>query len=850
MTIVQRQQATGIVASSTLPALISVFALLTWFAVFPGSARCDQRVDYVDDIKPIFTRHCIRCHGVKEQESGLRLDAAKAVLRGGDTGPAVTAGAADKSLLLRVVRGTDERIERMPPEGPPLSADEIRLLTRWVTDGAKGPDENEILEIEQSQHWAFRAPETGPLPTVEQEGWVTNPIDRFVLEKLRTQRIQPSRSATRATLIRRLSFDLRGLPPTLEEVDDFQSDTRPAAYERLVDRMLASPAYGERWGRHWLDLARYADSNGYTRDFAREIWKYRDWVIQAFNADQPFDQFTIEQLAGDMLPDAAVEQQIATGFHRNTLINEEGGTDQEQFRVDAVADRVATTGVVYLGLTLGCARCHAHKYDPISQREYYQIFAFLDDCDEPSIETPAAWQVERGDLEQRQQIRDEIAGLEQQLEAQREAFEAGQTVWEKSLTPDFRSKLPGPTQEALMKLLSERSDDQKKLVEDVYKKSDDARQAFPLVDQIEQLRLSEPKIPTTLVLARREQPRETFIHRRGNFLDPGARVQPGVPAVLHDLPADEEPDRLTFARWLVADENPLTARVVVNRFWQQFFGRGIVETENDFGTQGSRPSHPKLLDWLAIEFIKREWSVKSLHRLIVTSSTYKQSSAVRDDLQELDPQNYLLARQSRLRLEAETIRDATLAAAGRLSNTIGGPSVHPPQPDGVFDFTQDPKPWPTEMGDDRYRRGMYTHFWRSSPYPALIVFDAPDGNVTCTRRVRSNTPLQALTLANDIQFVECAVALAEDLMQSTQPGLSRRAVWLFRRCLARQPKPAELDRLVRFVRQQKANYEQNVEAATSFLGAADDSTSKRVELAAWSATARVLMNLDEFITRE
>ena len=809
-----------------------------------------EEVNFLRHVKPILAKHCTKCHGPTKQESGLRLDVAGGVLRGGDSGPAVVANAPDKSRLLQVVKGKDEEVGRMPPKGPGLSASEIRLLSDWVQQGASAPADDKV-PARASQHWSFQAPRLAALPAVDRAAWITNPIDTFVLAKLAAADLAPSPPADRATLIRRLSLDLRGLPPTPAEVGLFLSDSQSGAYERLVDRMLASPGYGERWGRHWLDLARYADSNGYTRDFAREIWKYRDWVIEAINGDLPFDQFTIQQYAGDMLPEATEPQRIATGFHRNTLINEEGGTDQEQFRVDAVADRVATTGVVYLGLTLGCARCHVHKYDPVSQREYYQVFAFLNNCDEPQLETPYTWQVERGDLERRREIRESIKGLEEQLEQKRADFEAQQIVWETALTPDFKSKLPGPTQEALMKRLSERDDAQKKLVEDVFKKSDEARRAFPLVDQIEQLRNSEPKIPSTMVLEERGERRSTHIHRRGNFLDEGARVQPGVPSVLHPLPAEvEQPTRLDFARWLVDRDNPLTPRVIVNRFWQRFFGRGIVETENDFGTQGAGPTHPGLLDWLALEFVRQDWSVKAIHRLIVTSSTYRQSSAQRPDLKEADPQNYLLARQTRMRMEAETIRDSALVAAGQLCRTIGGPSVYPPQPDGVFDFTQDQKPWNTERGEDRHRRGMYTYFWRSSPYPALIVFDAPNGNVTCTRRVRSNTPLQALTLANDVQFVECAQALAASVLSRASSGERERAELMFRRCLARGPQPLELSRLVEFVKQQTAVFGANERAAGELFDVPDHPADQLVRNAAWTAAARVLMNLDEFITRE
>ena len=706
-------------------------------------------------------------------------------------------------------------------------------------------------EAANRDHWAFQ-PVVRPVPpTVANSASVRNPIDRFILARLDAEGIAPSAPANRTTLIRRLSFDLRGLPPTLAEIDRFLADEGPNAYDRLVERMLAEPQYGERWGRHWLDLARYADSNGFTRDFARQIWRYRDWVIDAVNRDLSFDQFTLEQLAGDLLPDAILDQRIATGFHRNTLINEEGGTDAEQFRVDAVADRVATTGSVFLGLTLNCARCHDHKFDPISQREYYEFFAFLNNCDEPTIDAPTLNQITRGDLERRAAVQQKITAVERELADQRDALLEQQFVWEKSITPEQRTRLPGPVQEALMAAPDKRTKAQGGLLARRYKRTDAARKAFPLVDEIARLRASAPKIPTTMVLHKRKAPRESHVHKRGNFLDHGERVFPGVPAMLNPLRStSQDLDRLDLAAWIVDPANPLTARVIVNRFWQRFFGRGLVETENDFGTQGSLPSHPELLDWLASELIARRWSVKAIHRLIVTSATYRQASRFRADLATVDPDNRRLARQSRMRLEAEIIRDAALAVSGLLTEHLGGPGVFPPQPPGVFEFTQDPKPWNTATDADRYRRGMYTHFWRSSPYPALTVFDFPNSNVTCTRRVRSNTPLQALTLANDITFIECARQLAARVLDTATDDDMSRIRRVFRLCLGRLPGPEETRRVAELVDRQRAAFERDPQAAAGSIGAESSNEGATVERATWTAVARVLLNLDEFITRE
>ena len=794
------------------------------------AAEADEPVTYERDIKPLFAARCIQCHGPEKQENGLRLDAAGLALRGGDSGPAIVPHKAAESLIIEAVTGSSDTVSKMPPKGEPLSPDQISLLRRWIDAGAKAPVEAAVTRP-KSEHWAFQQPRRHSLPSVRHTTWPTGPIDSWVLARLEQEGIAPSAAAEQATLVRRAYLDLLGIPPSPEEVDAFAADTSPDAYERLIDRLLASPNYGERWGRHWLDLARYADSNGYTRDFGRSIWKYREWVINAVNRGQPFDEFTIDQLAGDMLPAATQDQLIATGFHRNTLMNEEGGTDQEQFRVEAVVDRVNTTGAVFLGLTVGCARCHTHKYDPITQAEYYQLFALLNNCDEPTIEVPSQRQIEGGDLARREEVRAEIKRLEEELEKQRPELEAKQREWEATVTPEQRGRLPGPVQIAFDMKFDKRDAANKATIEAHYKQLEVARQAIPVLQQIYELREQEPKIPTTMILRERSEMRETFVHKRGDFLDPGPKVRGDVPAVLPPLQsADGQADRLDFARWLVSRDNPLTPRVAMNRDWQKFFGRGLVETEDDFGTQGTPPTHPELLDLLALEFVGSGWDVKAMHRAIVTSSTYRQSSRQRSDLEEIDPQNKLLARQSRLRLDAEIVRDVALTAAGLLTRVIGGPSVFPPQPEGVFDFTQDAKPWQAATGGDRYRRGMYTHFWRSSPYPMLMAFDAPGGNVTCTRRIRSNTPLQSLTLANDQAFFECAQALAGRVLVDAADD-AHRARYAFRLCLSREPSAAELKQLITLLQAERA--------------AAPGSPSTT-----WTRICRVLLNLDETITRE
>ncbi|HVW03231.1 MAG TPA: PSD1 and planctomycete cytochrome C domain-containing protein, partial [Planctomycetaceae bacterium] len=604
----------------------------------------------------------------QKQKSGLRLDTAAALKEGGDSGSAIAEGKPAESLLIQAITGT-EGVAEMPPKEPRLTADQIAILKAWVAAGAKSPaDEDPAApaEIQKSTHWAFQPLNRPELPKVQRGEWVHTPIDAFILARLEQAGLAPSPEADRATLIRRLSLDLLGLLPSPAEVDAFVADESPDAYERLVDRLLESPHYGERWGRHWLDVARYADSNGFTRDMPRSIWKYRDWVIDALNRDLPFDEFTIEQMAGDLLPNATTEQKIATGFHRNTLINEEGGTDPEQFRIESVVDRVNTTGAAFLGLTVGCAQCHDHKYDPISQREYYQFFAFLNNADEPKLEVPTPEQLADHAFEKRAELRRQIAELDKDFKARAEEFAQDMLDWEKSLTEEQKKELPFEVLNVVNLAARDRNDDHKKLLTEYYKKLDAPRQKYPALEQIAVLRKQEPQFVSTMVLQERQQPRETFVHLRGDFLRHGAKVEPAVPRVLPPLVANEGPaNRLALARWLVSGENPLTPRVVMNRFWQKYFGRGLVETENDFGTQGTAPTHPELLDWLASEFIARKWSMKAMHRLLVTSAVYRQSSRSRVDAAEMDPENKLLARQMRLRLDAEIIRDAALSASDR-----------------------------------------------------------------------------------------------------------------------------------------------------------------------------------------
>ncbi len=823
------------------------FSILLLAVSFPGLLTAAEPIDYARDIQPILSKHCTSCHGAQKQRSSLRLDSVTAARMGGNSGPALNPGKSSTSRLIIAVRGGNEEVAAMPPKGPRLSSSEVALLRAWIDGGAPIPvdEKGNNTSNAASKHWAFQPIRKPSLPNVKNPSWCRNAIDRFILARLEKENIAPAPQADRITLLRRVFLDLIGLPPSLKDIEDFLNDKSPGAYERVVDRLLASPHYGERWGRHWLDLARYADSNGYSIDSPRSIWKYRDWVIDALNKDKPFDQFVIEQLAGDLLPQATMEQRIATGFHRNTQKNEEGGIDQEQFRVEAIVDRTNTTGTVFLGLTIGCCQCHDHKFDPITQREYYQLFAFFNSCDEPTIELPTPEQ-----LRKRQQVQSRIAELEKQLKTLDTATPERVAMWEGSLTPQSRAMLPAKVQAILAIAPNGRSFRQEQAVLTAYRNFEQVRHVIGglgqplnylaaahvqalltrklLEQKIAEIQKEMPEIPTTLVLEERKTPRMTNIHLGGDFLRKGAAVTPDVPHVLPSLERKERLTRLDLARWLVNGRNPLTARVAVNRYWQEFFGLGIVETENDFGTQGTPPSHPELLDWLASEFRDHGWSMKQMHRLIVTSATYRQSSRHRPELAAIDARNRLLARQNRLRLDAEVVRDVALSASGLLNPAIGGPSVYPPQPNGVYAFTQIPRNWQPSRGPDRYRRGLYTYFWRSAPHPDLTVFDAPDAVTTCTRRNRANTPLQALTLLNDQGFFEFSQALADRILREGPSDDRGRIAYVFRLCLGRLPTQREQQTLERLLRRQgetKAND-------------------------AWISVARVMLNLDEFITRE
>ena len=1008
----------------------------------PEAAK--KNVDFTRDVKPLFVKHCISCHGAKKSEGGLRLDRRKNALAGGDSGVSIIAGKSAKSRLISLVAGIDPD-NVMPPEGKRLSREEVAVLRAWVDQGARWPKDSD-RDNAASSHWSFRPVVRPAIPSVTNSAWTNNAVDAFVLARLDKRNISPSAEASRNTLIRRLSLDLLGLPPTPAEVDRFVDDSTAGAYSRLVERLLASPRFGERWGRHWLDKARYADSDGYEKDRPRpNAWRWRDWVINAINRDLRFDQFTVEQLAGDLLPDATDMQRLATAFHRQTLTNTEGGTDQEQFRVEACFDRLETTGTVWLGLTIGCARCHSHKYDPISQREYYQLFAFMNNGDELN-----GFDVPRSQTEYAKFVLDkarhdeQLAKLQMALKVEKGKLGPELTKWENEMWRELSSKptnsvkfhdpevisvssqngvsfrrlddgsylahgknpdkdtytiivatdikqisgfqldtladksLPakGPGRVkhgnfVLNEFEIYASDDQsfKKAskIELLTSRTDHAQKGFPvakavdsdpktgwavgrkygedhfaifttkiplatskktflkfvlkqehgtqhtigrfrirlrtgrepgesLPDNIRPILLANrdkrsaeqkkslldyyasihpiakeliarvashqkaaPKPPlmkVRVVVQRTKDPRTTFTLRRGDFLQPvkDARVKPAGLSILRPLESRHEKipaDRLDLAEWLVDPENSLTPRVVMNQMWSQLFGEGLVRTINDFGVRGEKPSHPQLLDWLASEFVRRDWSRKDMIRLIVNSATYRQSSAHRPQLAEIDPQNYLLSRQNRVRVEAEIIRDVTLAVAGVLSDKIGGPSVFPPMPPDVaaLSYANNFK-WNTSQGEDAFRRGMYTFFKRTAPHPNLNTFDCPDSNTTCVERRSSNTPLQALTTLNNQVFVDASRALARRVLSSKFSNDSDRLVFAYRLCVAREPSTDEQSRLAKFLAVGTKWFAGHTEDAEKLVGKPQAADITISENAVWVMTARIMLNLDEFITRE
>ncbi|QNN24621.1 DUF1549 domain-containing protein [Planctomycetales bacterium ZRK34] len=977
------------------------FTAALWIGMagsFAGAADAPgQRVDFVRDIQPILTEHCVKCHGPRKQEGGIRWDRKASPFVAADSGHVpIVPGEADAGVMVKMITGEGEK--RMPPaaEGKPLSPQSIDLIKRWIAQGADWPDGVDPTYDDLPRHWSFNPPKKPDLPPVQHAEQVRSPIDRFVLAKLESQGLSLSPRADRYTLIRRVSLDLTGLPPTPKQVDDFVNDQSPGAFERVVDRLLASPAYGERWARVWLDLARYADTQGYEKDNRRPgIWRYRDWLIKACNSDMPFDQFTIDQLAGDLLPNPTSDQLLATAFHRNTMTNTEGGTDDEEFRTAAVMDRIDTTGLVWMGLTVGCAKCHSHKYDPVTQREYYQLYAFFNQTadadrndDSPRQTFPTSEQNRRIS-----QLDEQIAALKDQLVTDTPELAAAMRQWssqqlsriddvprgrfvrveipgreaflslaevqvfsgEKNIAPDgkatqsstdysgpaklaidnttdgdyFNAKstthtkkekatwwevdlgqmhpidrivihnrtdgglhkrlhdfritvldadrrplwhqnikpapnpdlaltpaaLPPDVRTILTTAADQRTKSQHRTLLAYF--IDTSPQFKPQRDQLaalekERQAIKPPTVPIMQTL-QADKRRVTHMLTKGNFLTPSDEVQADVPMAFNPWPADAPRNRLGLAKWLVARDNPLTARVQVNRYWARLFGLGLVETEEDFGTQGIAPSHPKLLDWLAVCYMDDcDWSAKKLLKTIVMSATYQQSSRITGELLDQDPRNVLLSRGPRFRISAEMVRDQSLASAGLLSEKMYGPSVMPPQPGDIWQVVYSGDKWATSKHDDRYRRGLYTFIRRTSPYPSMITFDGTSREVCTIRRIRTNTPLQALVTLNDPVYIEAAQALARRIVSEAAPTVDARIAYGFRLVLIRPPHRDEIARLTRLYETELAHYQSDESAArdmaTSQLGPLPASM-KPAELAAWTIVVHTLLNLDETITK-
>ncbi len=738
--------------------------VLLWACLFAGSApstpaASGDRVDFRRDIQPIFQGSCTKCHGAVRQRSQLRLDSRSYALHGGVMGPVIVPGDSARSRLAQLI-GHADPAERMPqpPTAPALSSEKVQLIRRWIDQGAvwlETPGEPRF-----EPHWAYREPVRPSPPPVRTAGWTRNPIDAFVLARLEREGLAPSPEAPRATLIRRVSLDLTGLPPTPAEVDAFVADSRPDAYQRVVDRLLASPHYGERWARSWLDLVRYADTDGGSWDRPRSMWPYRDWVIRALNQDMPFTRFTIEQIAGDLLPGATASQLVAAGMHANTTVNQEDGVDPEEVRWEALIDQVDTTATVWLGATLACARCHNHKYDPFTQKDYYRFLAFFNHADIYEYELP---------------------------------------------------RIPDP-----------------------------ARAGKPAM--------------TSVVIEHPTGTPTANLRVRGTFTQKGELLSAGTPRILHPMRRGWPVNRLGLAYWLVDAANPVTARVVVNRYWGEIFGRALAETAEDLGTQGTRPSHPELLDWLATEFVRGGWSMKRIQRAIVTSATYRQASRVTPALLEKDPDNVLLARGARFRLPAETVRDVALAASGLLDPRIGGPSVFPPLPDdhGFVPNNKGQATWRTSGGEDARRRGLYTFWRRTAPYPAFANFDAPSREVATVRRARTNTPLQALSALNDPAFVDAARGLARRVAREAPAEPAARAAHAFRLCVARVPAPEEVELLVAEYRRERDHFAADPAAARQVVGDERGAVADAAltDLAAWTVVSSVVLNLDETLTKE
>lgn len=833
-----------------------IFTILI-VAARPNAAAADdaqptqQPIQFGRQILPILSGHCFQCHGpdARQRQADLRLDEEASAKQARDGGAAIVPGKTEASEVYRRIVSPDPD-ERMPPDeaNRPLSAEQIALVKRWIDEGAGW-----------GGHWAF---EQLTRPDVPRLGVFAdraeNVIDSFVFARLAREGLTPAPEASRETLIRRLSLDLTGLPPTPADVDAFTSDTSPNAYQKVVERLLTSPAFGERMAWDWLDAARYADSNGYQGDGERTMYPWRDWVVQAFNRNLPYDQFTIWQLAGDLLPAATEEQKLATGFCRNHMINGEGGRIPEENRVDYVMDMSETAGMVWLGLTLNCCRCHDHKFDPITQRDYYSLFAFFNSTPvdggggnpqtPPVIELPTEEQKDR---------RPQLAAAVDSAANDLDGFELSFFPRGEGQTADQSEKAAGLS-DALKEILKlparQRNRGQLEQLEKQWEKDspDYVSQVQRLHGAIDARDALNRSIARVMVMADLPQPRPAFILEKGLYDKPREPVTAAVPAKLPPLPSGSPANRLGLAQWLVSPDNPLTARVAVNRLWQQFFGIGLVKTPEDFGVQGERPVHPELLDWLAAEFVASGWDVKHLCRLIVTSSTYRESSAVAPALAERDPQNRLLARGARFRMPSWMIRDQALAASGLLVGRVGGVPVNPYQPGDLWaDITFDRKHFQQDHGEALYRRSLYT-FWRRIVAPSLL-FDSASRQICTVKHLRTNSPLHALTTLNDVTYIEAARALAGRVLSNPASDANERISAIYRLVLSRRPSADELTVLVASLERLKREFASDPASTGRFLAVGEAKRNEAldpVEHAAYTALASAVLNLDEALNKE
>jgi hypothetical protein len=807
-------------------------------------------VDFNRDIRPILSDNCYQCHGPdkNQRKAHLRLDTREGLFSSHDDLHIVVPGKPDQSELFRRITATDKS-ERMPEpkSGKSLTPRQTALIEKWIKQGA-----------EWKGHWAYIKPTRPELPAVDDASYAVDAVDRFVLARLAETELRPSPEADRVTLIRRLSFDLTGLPPTKAEVDAFVNHRRPKAYENLVDRLLASPHYGERMAMYWLDLVRYADSIGYHSDNPMPVSPYRDYVIRAFNDNKRFDQFTVEQLAGDLLPGATVWQKVASGYNRLLQTTEEGGAQAKEYEAKYAADRVRNVSSLWLGATMGCCQCHDHKFDPFTMKDFYGLAAVFADVQEAAVGRrepgmPLATPEQAAALKK---LDDEMAAFQQVINTPTSALDASQAKWEEALRLVDIRKLPKTLPAVLLIEPAKRTVTQKQELAAYYRTI--APELQKVRDQLAELKGRKEALDKTIpkcLIAVSGPPRVVRIQPRGNWLDnSGEVVIPSVPKVLGQLQTQNpRATRLDLAHWLVARDNPLTARVFVNRLWMLFFGYGLARSLEDFGSQGEWPTHPELLDWLAVEFMDSGWDVKHIVKLLVMSRTYRQTSQVRPDLKDKDPYNRRYARQSRFRLDAEMVRDNALAVSGLLSEQVGGPSVKPYQPPGYWAALNfPPREWQNDHGDKLYRRGIYTHWQRSFLHPSLLAFDAPTREECIVERPRSNIPQQALVLLNDPTYIEAARAFAERIVREGGASAPDRLRWAFGCALSRQPSAEEVRVLAELYAKHASQYARDNDAAKKLLSTGAHPLAKDVddgELAAWTSVARVILNLHETITR-